>query len=319
MGAHLSGRRRRLAAALVSAGLIAACASALPSAGSALASGASPPKVLLAPSQVSVAEELGPDIVTALVSHTRTGLGLRVQVLSGLEVPTAQTITSPDAKLGGGCGTGCRTASLGGKATTVTLEASIGGKAYSATLPVAFDASRAAQAAALLSRMDKSQERLRSASIRESLFSAPGEGEDTTFQVVAPDRFAYQVSSAGKLESETIIIGTSEWDRTAGQSSWSESSYGSQPWSAASYLAWWHGYDTQARLLDVERNSSGTVADVATVNNIADLGPVWMRFHIDVTHERLESLRMITAEHFMSQSWTAFNQRLQIAPPKTRR
>jgi copper chaperone CopZ len=319
MSSCRSQRLRRPLAALASAGLIAAFGGVVPgSAGTALASKPTPPKIVLAASQLSVAEELGPDIVTVVAWHSRAGLGLRVQVLSGLEVATAQPITARGAKLGRACGTGCTTATIAGNATTVAVKASIGGKSYSATLPVAFDASGAGRAAALLTRMNRGQLSLRSASIWESLFSAPGEGDDTTLQLVAPDRFAYQVTSAGKLLSETIIIGTREWDRTAGQASWSETSYGSQPWSAAAYLAWWSGYDTQARLLDVERTPSGTVADVAAVNNIADLGPVWFRFHIDVTHERLESLRMITAEHFMSQRWSGFERPLQIKPPASR-
>ena len=70
--------------------------------------------------------------------------------------------------------------------------------------------------------------------------------------------------------------------------------------------------------MDVERTAAGRVADIATVAEIQNVGPVWLRLRLDVTHRRLLRLRMITAGHFMTQEWGAFNRPLHIQPPPAR-
>jgi hypothetical protein len=42
---------------------------------------------------------------------------------------------------------------------------------------------------------------------------------------------------------------------------------------------------------------------------------VWLRLHIDATHDRMLYVRMITVEHFMTESWSDFNGAGPITPP----
>jgi hypothetical protein len=70
--------------------------------------------------------------------------------------------------------------------------------------------------------------------------------------------------------------------------------------------------------MNLNRTATGTVADIATLSEIQDVGPVWLRLRLDVTHRRLLRLRMITAGHFMTQEWGAFNQPLHIQAPADR-
>jgi hypothetical protein len=67
--------------------------------------------------------------------------------------------------------------------------------------------------------------------------------------------------------------------------------------------------------MDVKRTATGTVADLATLSELQGVGPVWLRLRLDLTRRRLLRLRMITAGHFMTQNWGAFNRPLTIRPP----
>jgi hypothetical protein len=312
-----------VAVAAVLAGLLAGSGASAPAAGSARAlRGGAPPAAArtalptsVAADQLSVAAQLGPDIVAAWVVHAGDRLHVQLWTLTGLEQPTALAVALGGAANATSCGTGCRTASLPGAARTLAVRARIDGGAYSATLPVAFDASGDALAARLLRRMDAGQERLRSAAVYESLASSPAPADITSYRIVAPDRFAYSLSRGGRPVDDTVIVGTREWDRAAGSAVWRPSSYGSAPFSASAYLDWWASYGGQARLLDLERTASGTVADVARLTEIAGLGPVWFRFRIDVGRAHLQRLSMITVEHFMSQAWSGFDQPTSITAP----
>jgi hypothetical protein len=163
-------------------------------------------------------------------------------------------------------------------------------------------------------RVDAAQVKLRSALADESLASSPATVEGTDYKIQAPNRFAYQVALNGKLTDATIIIGTHEWDRTPGQA-WQAGSFGAQPFSAASYLDWWADYVDAPRLLDLDRVGKTEIADIATVTELPGLGPVWLRLHIDATHDRMLYVRMITVEHFMTESWSNFNTPESITPP----
>jgi hypothetical protein len=109
-------------------------------------------------------------------------------------------------------------------------------------------------------------------------------------------------------------VGTREWDRTVGHS-WQPGSYGATPFSASSYFDWWAHFTAQARLIDVSHRGGDEYADVADLAEMPDFGPVWFRYHIDLTTEHVETVRMITLAHFMTLSWTNFNDAPPITPP----
>jgi cation transport ATPase len=268
----------------------------------------------VAPDQLSVADELGPDIVAAWITHVNGHLSVQLHTLNGLEEPATIPVSLAHATIDGHCGLGCYDVILAGSASTLLVHAVIDGTAYTARLPVAFDAGGDRSAVALLRRVDAAQVKLRSALADESLASSPATVEGTDYKIQAPNRFAYHVALNGKLTDATIIIGTHEWDRTPGQA-WQAGSFGTQPFSAASYLDWWADYLDAPRLLDLDRVGKTEIADIATVTELPGLGPVWLRLHIDATHDRMLYVRMITVEHFMTESWSNFNTPESITPP----
>jgi hypothetical protein len=276
---------------------------------------APPFKAVLAPHQLSVAEELGPDIVTVRVVGGNARLDLQINTLTGLERPAAVAITVAHTSLIGRCGLGCTDAYARGTDSSLTIRARIGGVDYSARLPIRFVPDGDAQAAQILNAVDTGQTRLRTAAVDQSLRGSPTTPELTVFRIAAPDRFAYRVSLAGRALGQTVIVGDREWSRSPGEKGWQPSSYGAEPFSAAGYLDWWASSAGSPRLLDLHRRGSIRIADIAALTNIPDLGPVWFRLRVDASHDRLLRLRMITADHFMTQTWSDFNAPTPISAP----
>jgi cation-transporting ATPase V/Cu+-exporting ATPase len=269
----------------------------------------------VAANELSVADELGPDIVAAWVTHDGAHQSVELHTLDPLEQPVALAVGLAHATVTGRCGVGCQVVSLAGSATTLTVHAVIDGTGYTARLPVAFQAGGAdRRAAEFMRRVDGAQLKLRSAVAEESLASSPSAVDTTAYRIGAPDRFAYQVSLNGKPAGDTVIIGTREWARSPGRP-WQAGSFGTQPFSAAAYLDWWAPYADSPRLLDTSSVGATTFADVATLTRVAGLGPVWLRFHLDLTDARVLFVRMITAAHFMTESWGDFNEAPAIAAP----
>jgi copper transport protein len=266
--------------------------------------------------EMTVAEEGGPDIVAAFVTHAGGRLRVKLHTLNVTEQPAAIRLTLPGTKISGHCGLGCYTTTLPGSARSLAVSVKAGGKTYTTHLPVAFDAAGNALALALVNRVSAAQNRLRSAVIHESLRGSPTVPDVTVYKLVAPHRFAYDLSRGNQPIGDTIIVGTREWNRSAGQRRWQYVDYGPQPWSALSYLSWWGDYAGSPRLMDLYRSGGGRFADVATVAQVPGLGPVWLRLHFDLSRDRLLKLRMITAGHFMSQAWGSFDQPVTIAPPR---
>jgi len=277
---------------------------------------ARPLALALAADQMTVAEEAGPDIVAAWVTHAGGRLSVQVHALNVSEDPAAIPVRIRGVAIGGRCGLGCYRTTLPGGTRTLTLSVHAKGTTWTTRLPVHFDSDGNALAQALVSRVSAGQVQLRSAAVHESLRGTPTVPDVTVYRIQAPDRFAYELSHGTTLVADTIIVGTGEWTRAAGQRSWQYASYGTQPWSAASYFSWWGDYATLPRLLDVFRSGGTRYADVATLAQVDGLGPVWLRLRFDLTHDLLLRLRMITAGHFMSQAWSGFDAPQRIVPPR---
>jgi hypothetical protein len=275
------------------------------------------PRASVTVAQLSVAEEAGPDIVAAWVSRAPGGLRAQVRALNLLERPTTVQVHVPLATVTGSCGRGCIDLRLTGSPSTLVVDLNTRRAHYSARVPIRFEPGAGQLAQRLLRRIENNKPKIRAAVIHESLGAGAGAGppSDTTYELQAPNRFAYQLSRAGKAVGDTIIIGGHEWTRSAHQAQWQASSYGGggPPFQAASYVGWWNDYVSQPRLLDLYHTGSSQVADVATVSDLPGIGPVWLRLRLDLTHRRLLHLRMITAAHFMTQTWAASPQR--ISPP----
>jgi cation-transporting ATPase V/Cu+-exporting ATPase len=270
------------------------------------------PSAKISANQLSVAEELGPDIVAAWVTHQGGRLSVEVRTLNVYAKSTAAPISLPAATRVGTCGVGCQDVSLPGSATTLVVRASIGGKSYSTSLPIDFVAGADGRASEIMRRVDATQSRAPGAIVRQVLASSPQEVGVTNLQIASPDRFAYEEKGTGT--DSTVVIGTREWD-SAGASGWKLGSYGPTPFSASSYLDWWKPYTKQARLIDMYHRGGTEFADVAALAELPEIGPVWFRYHIDLTTQRVERLRMITLAHFMTQTWGSFNDAPSITPP----
>ncbi|HEX4108004.1 MAG TPA: hypothetical protein VHX88_07705, partial [Solirubrobacteraceae bacterium] len=269
----------------------------------------------IAAGQLSVAQELGPDIVAAWVSHQGGRLRIALHTLNVFEQPAAIAITLPHEPVVGRCGLGCQVVSVPASTSTLQVNAVLGGHAYTARLPVAFSAGAGnARAAAIMRQLGTGEARLRSVAAVERLASSPTAQERIVDRIQAPDRYAYQVTLNGRPSASTVIVGASEWNRTPGQP-WQASTFGTQPFSAPSLLDWWVGYASAPRLLDEHAAGGGEIADVATIGEISGLGPVWLRLHIDATRSRLLSASMITVAHFMTEAWSDFDRVPAIVPP----
>jgi putative copper export protein len=278
-----------------------------------------PLSAAVAEQELSVAEEAGPLIVAAWVTHRPDGdLRVRLQTLDTseqpLDVPTRVLGTASLA----GCGVGCRTAQLPHTPAMLTVQVVDHGRAYTALLPVRWSAGTNSLARRLLAHVEPGQLALRDVRIHETLRGGPTVPSITDYQLQAPDRFAFTISRGSQPLGKTVIIASGEWQRSAAQKRWTGGQYGGGgAFAASSYLGWWTPYAQNPRLMDLTRSGSGTVADIATLAEIQGLGPVWLRLHLDVTHRRLLRLRMITAGHFMTQEWGAFDRPLHIRAPTT--
>lgn len=278
-----------------------------------------PLSAAVGPNELSVAEEAGPLIVAVWVTHRpHAGLSVRLHTLATNEQPLDVPTRILDATATARCGVGCRTAQLTRSPAALTVQVIYGGSHYSARLPVRWNTGADALARRLLAHVEPGQLALRDVRIHETLRGGPSVPNITDYQLQAPDRFAFTFSRGSQPLGETVIIASKEWERSAGKPSWEQSQYGGGgTFAASSYLGWWAPYARAPRLMDLKRTATGTVANIATLSAIQDVGPVWLRLRLDLTHRRLLRLRMITAGHFMTQEWGAFNRPLKIRPPVT--
>jgi copper transport protein len=272
-----------------------------------------PPTAHIATDQLAVAEQAGPYIVAAWVTHTGSGVKVQTRTLTSSEQPVDITSSILGAVSTTGCGVGCREAQLQVAPAVLTVRAG----RYTARLPIRWRPGGDALARRLLKTVEVGQLELRDVRIHEILRGGPGTPNLTDYRLAAPDRFAFRISRGPHPVGDTIITGNREWQRSSGQRSWQESSYGgsTRPFDAKSYLGWWTPYARRPRLMRLHQRADGEIADIATIAEIEGVGAVWLRLRLDVTHRRLLRLRMITAGHFMTQVWSAFDRPLQIQPP----
>jgi heavy metal translocating P-type ATPase len=272
------------------------------------------PSPRVAGDQMTVADELGPDIVAATITRRADHVTAKLRTLDVDERAIPLPISVSGASLHGSCGTGCRRLSVPQSARAVTVHASIAGTVYRATLPVAFNPGADRRAVEIMGRVDAAQSRLRSATADRVLALSPSAVDLTTIRLASPDRVTYQVAVDGRMADDTVVIGDHEWDATPGHR-WHRGRYGAVPFSTASFLRWWAGYTRTSRLLDVSRSGADQTADIAAAGHFKALGPVWLRFHVDLSTNRVLDVRMITAAHFMTETWGHFNSAAPITAP----
>jgi len=268
-------------------------------------------------SRLSVAGEAGPYIVNALVGHDAHGVSVEVRTLTALQRPAALQVRVPGVVPSGRCGVGCTRLALPGSPAALHVDVAARGRTYGVTLPIRYQVGAGAEAQRILADVERSERRLESVTIHETLGSGTGPPEVTEYQVGTPDRFAYQLSRNGRSVSDTTIVGVHEWTRSAGQKLWEEGVYGGggPPFSAVGYLGWWTPFAAQPQLQGRSHTSAGDRADIATVSRIPGLGTVWLRFAVDLTRDGVMNISMIITAHFMTQRWGAFNATAPVQAP----
>lgn len=267
--------------------------------------------------QLSVAGQAGPYIVNAVIGQRPSRLNVELHTFDALEHPVASAVRVANATSERRCGLGCVRLTLARPRAVLTLTLIAHGRTYHASLPIRFVPGSARLAARLLSEIANASRHLKSVTIRETLGSGTGAVDLTNYQLRAPNEFAYRLVRAGHTVSDTVIIGSRQWMSEAGARRWTAGDYGGGrgQFSTGGYLAWWTPYATRPLLLSISWAGSDERADVATTGQVAGLGTVWLRLRIDVGNQRVLRIRMITVDHFMTQTWSGFNVPVRVRPP----
>jgi hypothetical protein len=232
---------------------------------------------------------------------TQNGVGTR-----GLRVSFAVTSKgSTDTKTATVCGAGCyrATVPLGSRPLAVRVRVARAGRSTSwdVALPATWPAK---DAGAIVARATRTWKALRSLRYREHLSSDPGHTVVSDWQIVAPDRLAYQIQDEG----QAVIVGPHRWDRQKG-GAWVKTSalrlHQPQPfWVTA----------TDAHVVD-ETTLRGH--EVWRVSFFDPRTPAWFLAAIDRSSYRTLDVQMTAAAHFMHDSYGGFNTSIKIVPPSS--
>jgi hypothetical protein len=261
---------------------------------------------------VVFAREDGPDVL-ALALLPGAGHDLTLQAsdvgeegtgVRGLHVSfTVSAAGGTRSAAAPACGAGCYRTSmaLAARPTKVTVHVQRPGRrtSWAVELPATWPP---ADASAIIARATRVWERLKSLSYRDRLGSDASNVVVASWQIVAPDRLAYQVDGG----SSAVIVGTRRWDRPKG-GSWVESSAVRlhQP------IPFWVSA-TDAHVL-----GSGTFEGRAVwhVSFYDPRTPAWFMVSIDKATTRTLDLRMVANAHFMHDSYGQFDAPIKIVPP----
>jgi hypothetical protein len=204
------------------------------------------------------------------------------------------------------CGAGCYRASVALPARPLQVRVTVAAPTRTTTWNVQLPATWPARdASAIVARATKVWTRLRTLSYLDRLGSSPTDFVVTHWQVVAPDRLAYQIDKG----SQAIIIGLRRWDRpsqtsgTAWQSTTSLRLHQPKPfWVSA----------TDAHVLGTSRFHGHPVWRVSFFDPRT---PGWFLALIDTKTLRTLDLHMTATAHFMHDTYGPFNAPIRIDPP----
>jgi len=239
------------------------------------------PYVLPPRGAVVDAKELG----TLAVAVARTPHTAMVTLLgqSGAGVSGRHVLV--DGRRATACGPGCYRAAARPGPLTVTVD----------RRTVRFDvAPNAPDATVLLARVTRAYRASSTIVFDESLRSGAGAGEQTRFEIQAPDRLAYRIRGG----PQAVVIGARRWDRPATRGHWLES----QQTPLQTTRPYW---------------SSATNAHLVGRRTLTFLDrsiPAWFRLTLDA-RKRPRLLHMTAAAHFMLDRYSGFDVPLEVSPP----
>jgi len=161
-----------------------------------------------------------------------------------------------------------------------------------------------ADATALVRRSGRVWRNLRTLVSHERLASDPRHALRAVYQMVAPDRFSYEIAGG----AAAIVIGSRRWDRTSPTGSWQRSSQ--QPPLRQPAPFW-----SDVRDAHIVASPSVRGHRAWRITFFDPRTPAWFTVVLDRQSLRTLDLHMVTTAHFMHDVYGPFNQPLQLRPP----
>jgi hypothetical protein len=256
----------------------------------------------LPPGAVVLAGESGARAVALAVGKgarprlTATVLGQDGDPASGLPLSFRAGSAALPARA---CGPGCYTTAAPRKVRRVEV--------VLPKNPIAFDIPVSTPSAArIVARASRVTRRLRTLVYVESLRSGPTGGLLTTWRLKAPSEVTYDIRDG----ASAVIIGRTRWDRDRPGAPWRRSQQ--IPALTVPEPAWGSTV-VNAHLLGTGRIGGTPVWIVSFANPNT---PAWFTAWIDRQTYRTLRLKMTAAAHFMRHRYVAFDQPLEIRPPR---
>lgn len=260
-----------------------------------------------------LAREDGSDVLALAVVAQPERLALQVSDVTqdgvgatGLRVAFALTSRRGTARrTAAACGAGCYRATVPLRSRPLRVNVRLARPGRTTSWDVALPASWPARdASAIVARATRTWKRLGSLRYHERLSSDPAHAVVSAWQIVAPDRLAYQIRGEG----QAVIIGKHRWDRQEG-GSWVRTSalrlHQPEPfWVTA----------TDARVVSSTRLRGRPVWRVSFFDPRT---PGWFLAAIDRTSYRTLDVRMAATAHFMHDTYGGFNTSIKIDPPSS--
>lgn len=261
---------------------------------------------------IVLAREDGPDVLAIALPPAPRGGSAQVSVVGqegtgvdGLTVSLATTrATGVTRSAGTPCGAGCYRASIGSgstpRAVQVRVRRKTGTTVWNVPLPASWPAP---DASAIVTRATRVWANLSSLSYVDRLGSDATNVVFSHWQIVAPDRLAYQIEHG----SQAIIVGQKRWDRPTATAAWHESTairlHQPEPfWVSA----------TDAHVLGSGMFRGHAVWHVSFYDPRT---PGWFMVSIDKRSGRTPDMHMFATAHFMHDTYEGFDAPITIVPP----
>jgi hypothetical protein len=203
------------------------------------------------------------------------------------------------------CGAGCYRAAVVLASRPLHVLVRVARKARTTSWDVALPSAWPAQdGAAIVARATRTWKRLRSLRYTERLSSDPTHAVLSAWQIVAPDRLAYQIRDEG----QAVIVGVQRWDRQKGAG-----------WVRTSALRLHQPEPFWVEASDAHVVDSATLRGRAVwrVSFFDPRTPGWFLAAIDKKSYRTLDVHMTAAAHFMHDTYGGFNTSIKIVPPSS--
>jgi len=256
---------------------------------------------------VVFSREAGPDALALAVVPGSDRIRVQASVVGSdaLGVSGLATSFAVDGATAEGvpCGAGCYRATFPARARPRTVELTTEGALstrWRVDLPAAWPPRNAAR---MIAKSRQVWRALRSMSFTDRLASDPEHVVESTWQVQAPNRLAYQIVKG----YSAVIVGKHRWDKAPG-GRWKRSpqlpiTQPTPPWESA----------TNAHLLGTTSVRGRRALQVSFYDPQT---PGWYTVALERRTLRTLDLRMITTAHFMHEMYGKFNAAPEIRAPR---